>query len=232
MAVTNGIGVAQAIREGLVMAQEEKEDDEAEEDTDANDENSMFFPETKVDNSKSDQHNPFGIFNPQATPFKPASITQSIFSQATLSGKTNTDVNHNAAMAPLSLSGIASNVPSTRLFGNITSFKEPFGLQSTTPQAGSSIDTPAAATPFAPGSSFGMPSLAFNAPASPVRPNTASEVNNAWPPVVVNGITDLSESRIHFYSPFLLFPPARASGVHPPLVLASSLFCPIIIFSF
>ena len=67
----NGVSVAQAIREELVVGQDEEEI-VAEEDLKADDDNSMFVPETKNDEQKVVSSNPFDMFKSQPTSLTPA----------------------------------------------------------------------------------------------------------------------------------------------------------------
>lgn len=226
VSVINGVGVAQAIREGLIMEQPEVEDDEAEEDTEANDDNSMFVPETKKEDIKSDPRNPFLMFNPQASIFTPtASTSQACFPTSTSSGLSQTTgVGKTDAATPLFPFDDTAKVPITGIFGSTAIFKNPFGPQPTTSQASSSTFTSAATAAVGSISSFGMPSFPASAPSSSAPLTAPSGVNNAWPPILVNGLLKSRELRIHFHSAVLLFTADTDFGAPFAAASAISLF--------
>lgn len=194
------------------MGQQEFEDDGVEGDTEADDDNSLFVPETKTELVDKDQRNPFSMLDPQANAFIPtSSISQPFLSSSRSFGKAHFTGFNNNTNAPESFSGNTVTPASTSIFGNNTSFKTPFGSQSTATQPNSSIFTSPAATMVGSTSSFGMPSYPADAPSSSALSGAPSAVNNSWPPAGVNGVVNFSELPIHLFSAFLLFPNACAS---------------------
>lgn len=193
----NGVGVAQAIRERLVVEQQEIEDDQADEDMEANDDSSLFLPETKKEDGHFDEFDSAPTFNQNAPAFAPmASAPKFLLSPATLSAEINsTRVEGHAATPASYLSDGASKTPSTSTFGNDAQSKPSFGAQPLTSQARPSIFTSPAAVEAASTASFGRPSVPPNAPPSSSTWSTApSAVNNAWPSTAVNRALNDGES--------------------------------------
>lgn len=209
VAVINGVNVAQAILEGLVIEPEEAEDEEAEAeaegDSGANDEDALFVRQTNDREAKPNQDNPFLKFNPRASPFAPrTSTSQAISSPSTSPALSiSNGWGSQTATAPSFLSANSSDSQRIGIFGNSASLHNPSGPQPTTSQLNPSLFTSSQDTTPTSSSSFGIPSFPANAP-SPSGPSIAPSPSNAWPPVVVNGIVNTSELYI-LYSAILLF---------------------------
>jgi hypothetical protein len=210
VAVINGVGVARAIRDGLIMEQSELEDAEEEEESEINDESSLFVPETRKEDGKVDQRNPFLPLNPQATTSEPKmSVSQSPFVSTASHGHTNsTEDNSNAAAAspfPSGVASVLSNPPISSIFGDNAPFKNPFGPQSTMPPTSSSIFNSAPAPASSAPGSFGLPSFVGNAPSSSAPMTASSLFNNPWLPVVVNEGLNSGKLTVHILSAALFY---------------------------
>jgi hypothetical protein len=149
--------------------------------------------------------NPFATFNPQATPFTPFAPEPSILQPSAppsglLGQAVSASVTGNAAMAPSFSSGTTSQPLSTSIFGSNGPFNDRFGPQTTASAPSSSIFkiTPDQLS----GRSFGLPSFPVNAPSSSAPATRSPLFNNTWPPMVVNGMVNNGELRIHFCSVF------------------------------
>ncbi|KAF7504813.1 hypothetical protein GJ744_001679 [Endocarpon pusillum] len=194
VAVINGINVAQAIREGLVVHPEEAEDEEAEEDPEVNDEDALFVRQTNEQEAKPNQDHRFLKLNQQAPAFTPrTSISQALSPPKTSSTPSiSNGWDSQPATAPSSLSASANDPQRTGILENSPSLENPFKPQPTTSQLTPSnfIFSRAAITTS---SSFGMPSFPANAPSPPAFSMAPSAVNSAWPSAVVNGIMNTNQ---------------------------------------
>lgn len=188
---------------------------EDEDESEANDESSLFIPETRKDGGNVYHRNQFLPLNPQASTFTPnASSSPSLLFPSTSPAHVNsTEFSSNRAPASALPSRAASDPSITSVFGNTAPFKNPFGpLSTTSPTSSSSFTSSPSQVPPASGS-FGLPSFPANAPASSALSTVASLSNNAWPPAVANGDVKVGMLLIHNISAALLFYSNRAIDV-------------------
>jgi hypothetical protein len=163
----------------------------------ANDDSSLFLPDTKKEDGHFDEFDSTPTFNQNAPAFAPiASAPKFLLSPATSSAEINSTRWEGHAATPASyLSGGASKPPSTSTFGNDAQLKPSFGAQSLTSQARSSIFTSPAVVEDASTSSLARPWVPPNAPPSSSTWSTApSAVNSAWPSTAVNRALNDGES--------------------------------------
>jgi hypothetical protein len=200
--VINSVGVAQAIREGLVVEPQESEDD------DVDDESALFIPETNKNHLKSHQDNPFLKLNPKAPAFALAtSNTQALRSQSVSSAQTSSNgIESNTTTAPFFPTINSGSAAMTGIFGDTASSKNAFELKTPTVPSTSSIFTFDKETKPAPASFFGAPSFDSSAPSASTPPVAPAAMNNVWPTADVNGIFSTSELHIHFlFSSSIIF---------------------------
>jgi hypothetical protein len=194
VAVINGIGVARAIREGLIEADPQQEGEQS----NAMDEDSsggLFFPEESTAPSPPRETRPASIFNPEASSFMPGATTQPSWPTSTGSfGKPSTFApstsTSSAPKTTQSGSQFPSFVPSssttTSSFGmNSTPFSNPFQPKVQPPAASSTPPTTATAPfqfsdfKFGQPTSTNPPSASTSSPFSFGKPSTVPPIFGA-----------------------------------------------------
>ena len=183
VAVINGIGVAQAIREGLIEA-DLQQDGEQPNAMDEDSSEGLFFPEDSTAPSFSSETRPASIFNPEASSFTPGATTQpswptstgsfgkpsafTPFAPSTSTSSTPTSITQSGSPFP---SFLPTSSTTTSGFGmGATPFTNPFQPKAQ-PPATSSTNSTTATAPFQfPDFKFGQPTSNNPPPASTSSP--------------------------------------------------------------
>lgn len=82
MAILNGINVAQAIREGLVVEGKNPENSPDAEKAEMDEDHQLFFPDSRKDKATSASAAPSSMLNPNATSFEPSTADSQPFAIA------------------------------------------------------------------------------------------------------------------------------------------------------
>jgi hypothetical protein len=183
VAVINGIGVARAIREGLIEA-DPQQDGEQSNTMDEDPSEGLFFPEDNTAPSSSSETRSASIFNPEASSFTPSATTQpswptstgsfgkpsafAPFAPSTSTASTPTGITQSGSLFPSFLP--ASSTTTFGLGMGSTPVTSPFQPK-VQPPATSSTSSTTATAPFQfPDFKFGQPTSTNHLPASTSSP--------------------------------------------------------------